>query len=390
MVRARENEPAGWTPLLSVVLLMTVGTFMAQPFIMVTLADVKHLSSVQAGSVMATLLIVQQAAPLLVGGLGERFGYRRLIMLGLLLRALGYGSLALTGSLPALLAAAALAGLGGAFYHTLIGAFFIDRPGEARRVAVTWLNQLANLGAILGPLLGSLLIQRGSTCVLLVAAAILILGAILLASVTNFADQAERPPRRQGLLIVLRDHRFLAFSLIMTSFWILFTQLSVAFPLAATAVGGQAAAGYVWLVNGGSCFVAMFALRSIFKSLRPGALIRLGLLVMASGMALMPLLPAGLFWTFSCVVVCAIGETMILPAVDLALGDYSDSSGQRGSYYGVYELSFALGGGIGSLLGSTFLLTGDGPELWAILAAIGLVGALALRVGDRRLSPARA
>lgn len=388
MAQAQRNETGGWTPLLGVVLLMTVGTFMAQPFIMITLVDAKHLSSVAAGAVMATLLIVQQVAPLLAGNLGERFGYRRMIMLGLLLRACGYGGLALMGNLPALLAGAALAGLGGAFYHTLIGAFFIDRPGKARRIAVTWLNQLSNLGAIMGPLLGSLLIQRGPPNILLWAAAILVLGAILLAAGTNFSGQSMRQNGQQTLLLVLRDRRFLAFSLIMASFWVLFTQLSVAFPLAAAAIGGEAAAGHVWLTNGASCFVAMFALRPLFRRLHPRMLIRLGLLVMASGMALMPFGPPSLAWTLGCVVICAIGETMILPAVDLMLGEYSDRSGLRGSYYGVYELSFALGGAIGSFLGSTLILAHNGPHLWAILAAIGVLGALTLKVGERRLAPA--
>ena len=74
----------------------------------------------------------------LVGGtLADRLGYKPLIVAGCVLRTVGFATLGLVDSLPALLAASAATGLAGALFNPAVRAYLAARrrgaPGRGVR-----------------------------------------------------------------------------------------------------------------------------------------------------------------------------------------------------------------------------------------------------------------
>ena len=94
----------------------------------------------------------------LVGGtLADRLGYKPLIVAGCVLRTVGFATLGLVDSLPALLAASAATGLAGALFNPAVRAYLAADAGERRVEAFALFNVFYQAGILLGPLVGMLL-----------------------------------------------------------------------------------------------------------------------------------------------------------------------------------------------------------------------------------------
>lgn len=113
------------------------------------------------GSIYTALFLGALASQVVAGPLGDRFGQRPVLAVGVVLMALGAAGLTLTPVLPLTLALAVLAGLGhGAI--DLGGNVMIANLFARRSVtALNLLNLFYGVGAFGGPALVSLLLKRG-------------------------------------------------------------------------------------------------------------------------------------------------------------------------------------------------------------------------------------
>ena len=92
------------------------------------------------------------------GALADRLGHRRAIATGVLVRAVGFGLFAVVDSVPGLVVASILAGLGGSLFHPASYAAYSLLAGARNRVTVYSLREiLSNLGFVIGPVVGGLL-----------------------------------------------------------------------------------------------------------------------------------------------------------------------------------------------------------------------------------------
>lgn len=109
-----------------------------------------------------TAYSVTFAALLMTGAaLGDRFGRRRMLVVGLLIFAVGSAAAALSGSVGALIAARVVQGVGGALILplslTVVTAAF---PPERRAAAIGVLEGITGLAVIAGPVLGGVIAQE--------------------------------------------------------------------------------------------------------------------------------------------------------------------------------------------------------------------------------------
>lgn len=129
----------------------------------------------------------------LFGGLlADRWGARRAILAGCLVRIAGYATLAAASDFTLFLLGAVLTGAGGALFSPALESQLshADRahadetegraPGKGRRSVFVWLAITGEMGALAGPLLGAALLGWGFDAALAAGIAIFVAVTVLL------------------------------------------------------------------------------------------------------------------------------------------------------------------------------------------------------------------
>jgi MFS family permease len=109
--------------------------------------------------VVLSYLITMTALAVYAGRLGDRFGKRRLLFIGLALFALSSALCAVTPNLPLLLAGRALQGASGALLNALSLALVVDVVGSGRAGGgVGFVSSASAFGTMVGPTVGAFVI----------------------------------------------------------------------------------------------------------------------------------------------------------------------------------------------------------------------------------------
>lgn len=376
--------------LLAGVLLFHVGWYILLPFFAVLFTSRRGLTPGQAGLLLAVQSFTLLAGSLVGGWLADRVGRRAAMVGGLVARAAGLWGLGLFTSMPPLLGAVALAGLGGGLYGPAAKAGIAEQAtDENRTTAFAARGIAANIGVSLGPLLGALLLG-GPISLLFGTAAALHLG---LAAITwafyREGEQVEEGPR-SSVLAVLGDRRYLTFSLVTVAAWALFAQLSISVPLYAREVLGlESSIGLLWTFTSLTVILIQFTVtRFATARFSPMAAMGLGAALLGVGLGLVSLVSSfgGLL---AAVLVFILGEMLLMPTADSAVSSFA-SPEALGSYFGIATVAWGLGEGLGNLAGGSLmqyaLASGRLWLPWALYAATGLgVGALYLAIRERRV-----
>src|SRR5579884_2427100 len=121
-------------------------------------------ASIQALEWTVSAYVLAYAVFLLTGAaLGDRFGRKRMFMVGVSLFTLSSASAALAPTSGALIAARALQGIGAAIVTPLTLTLLADAfPPERRGVALGIWSGISGIAVALGPLVGSAVTQAGS------------------------------------------------------------------------------------------------------------------------------------------------------------------------------------------------------------------------------------
>jgi EmrB/QacA subfamily drug resistance transporter len=126
-----------------------------------TLARVLHASTSDLQWITDGYTLTFAALLVMAGALGDRFGRRNALLLGLVIFATGSASAALSGDSSLLIAARALMGVGAAFVMpatlSILTAVF---PAKERAGAISAWSAIAGVGIVVGPTLGGLLLAH--------------------------------------------------------------------------------------------------------------------------------------------------------------------------------------------------------------------------------------
>lgn len=163
-VRAALTSEAA--PILISELLFNFGFFAVVPFIALSLSNDFGVGAAVIGLVLGLRTFGQRGMFLVGGALADRFGARSVILIGVVIRVAGFLSLTFSLVLAQpifwlFVAGTFLTGLGGAFFgpgfQMIIAAADIKKP---RRITLfAWLTVVSEVGSVLGPIAGSLLID---------------------------------------------------------------------------------------------------------------------------------------------------------------------------------------------------------------------------------------
>jgi MFS family permease len=187
-----------------------------EPQLVFYLYDVYGWSTVQFGAVVGTyglFLVLGQAT---LGQLSDRHGRKPIIITGVALNATLYFGLIYFSDFYAILAATAVAGLGGSLLGPAIGAFFLDITTEQYRSRVVGIKESSYaLGGVAGPLLvviatrftdahGVFFIAGGLTILAMILALILLKEPHALRRVEPYLDSESPHQRSQAAQASLR------------------------------------------------------------------------------------------------------------------------------------------------------------------------------------------
>lgn len=333
------------------------------------------------GSLYAGLQFI--SGPVL-GGLGDRYGRRPILLFCLFGTALAYLLLGLATTLSLLLLAIVLDGLTGANLATA-QAYIADSTGPDERArGMGILGAAFGLGMICGPALGGLLSLHSLHTPALVAAAIAFanVGFGLLA-----LPESLPPERRTHQPLMLNPMRYLTHvfqitnvrGLLATIFALnlAFAGLQSNFPVfSAVRFGWNATTNALFYAFVGLCAVLTqgVLLRSMQPRLGEQRMVLIGITLMAINLALMALTSVG-WLLFPIVGLIALGSGLAIPALSSLLSQRAapHQQGQiMGGQQAVLSLTMLCGP---SIAGVAFDTIGVGAPYWlgSLFAAFALV-----------------
>ena len=382
----------GAVVMLVITFLMWGGFFMVIPLISIRYVDDLGWSAGAIGLVLAIRQLTQQGLTVFGGALADRFGAKGLIVVGMFIRAVSFSALALASTYPLLMVSALLAAIGGALFDSPSSAAMValTRPDERNRYFAV-LGVVRNLGMSLGPLAGALLLRIDFAFVALAAAGcFFVAAAVTLLLLPPVRVATERDELLAGILLALRDRRFMAFNVLLMGYWFMWVQMTISLPLAARALAGTAdAVSWLYALNAGMGIVLQYpVVRIAERWLRPLPVLLIGIALMALGLGSVALASTtGLL--LASVAIFSFGALLAAPGQQTVAAELANPTA-LGSYFGVSALALALGGGIGNYAGGSLYSLGyhiGAPALpWLVCLAVGISSAIGLALLDRHLT----
>jgi MFS family permease len=387
---------------------INLGFYMLMPYLAQHLSGTLGLAGWLVGLVLGVRNFSQQGMFLIGGTLADRLGYKPLIVVGCVLRTMGFAALGLVDSVPALLAASAATGFAGALFNPAVRAYLAADAGERRVEAFALFNVFYQAGILLGPLVGMLLTGVDFRVTCLVAATIFALLSVvqIRALPARRAEQAADAAAGTSESVLsqwrsmVRNRAFLLFATAMIGSYVLSFQVYLALPLEVRRLGGEGESGTIavallFAASGLATVLGQTRVTAWCKRrLAPGQALARGLLSM--GLAFVPLLAA----TAAPVPDAGPGRWLLaavpptLAALLLALGTMiaypfeMDTivrlSGNRlvATHYGLYNTICGVGITVGNLLTGAALdaarSAGMSALPWLALLVLGVACAGAL------------
>lgn len=372
MIPAPSTTQRGASVLLSTQLVFNIGFYAVVPFLALVMSEDLGLGAAAIGVVLGVRTFSQQGLFLLGGVLADRWGPRRSILSGCVLRAAGYCGLAAADSFWPFLLGAVLTGMGGALFSPavegLVGA--LDRAraadGNRRRSLFAWLVLFGEVGAVTGPLVGTGLLPLGFPIVAGSAACLfLTVGVVLwLIMPRGLPTTAPSPRAAAGVhdtWACLRERRFLAFCAFFGINLLAYNQLYFTLPLELQQSGaGAGLLGMLFTIASILTIALQLPASSVAARMGTVAALRAGFSCIAvafllitllgtTGMHLVPGLPAAT-GPVCLVVLLSLGRMLVGPA---GLQQVQGFAGARplGAYYGL----LASCGGLAVVCGNTLI-----------------------------------
>lgn len=213
-------------------LLGNLGFYLLVPYLATYVTGSLGLGFAIAGLVLGVRNLSHQGLFLIGGTATDRLGPRVMILAGTTLRAIGFGLFVIAESLPVLLVAAVLSGVAGALFNPAVRTYISLEAGPERRVdAFALFTVFGQCGALLGPVLGLILVAIDFRLSAAVSAAVFAMLALVQARLL-----AHRPPASSDASVLgdwgtaLKDRKFLAFTLALSGLYALQNQLYFVVP----------------------------------------------------------------------------------------------------------------------------------------------------------------
>lgn len=353
--------------------LSSLAFFSAAPYLTLYLSAAGHLNPATAGAAVGSIALVSGGGGVLGGYLIDRFGAVRLMRLSVVLYSALYLLLALTRSVPLMVAAVVLMGVARLSLEPsvkkLMSATAGDDPGRTfRRRYVT-----IAIAAIIGPVIGGALYYAGKTTFFLVPAGTLaVYWLFVMTAGRRLAPYDAAAGAGGGPLRTAAAFRDRTLLLVVAGGLVMFTvfsQFDSAVPLLMReTIGHRAVVFYSALLIADAVLGITFQKPVIWLARRWGRrnLMALGCACFAAGFLLFAFVGVSLAFLVPGVLAFSAGEAILIPIPDIMLHEIAPPD-LKATYYGLGESRY-LGFFLGPVIGGAFLQAGH--AIFGIQAAV--------------------
>ena len=400
--------PAPLRLLIGTQLAFNVGFYLVVPFLAAHLSDDLHLAGWIIGVVLGLRTFSQQGMFFVGGAIADRFGIKRSIVAGCLIRIGGFLMLGLTTHLAGIVAGVVLVGLAAALFSPATESAIVawgrdvERGGGPCLQEIVGLESMSSkLGSVLGPVLGGVLLVVPFTVTCLIAGGVFVV--ILLAQIVWLpagAASGVSAPVLASLGSVLGNRPFLVFAAIHSTYLLAYNQLYLAVPVELRRIGAPSAS-ITWMFALAAVLTITCQLPVTHRALRWGqaTALRRGYLALSACFLVVavaaPHAPLPGLFAFAPVVAMVVllhlGQMLVLPTAREVVAGLSG-----GRHLGTHLGFLSSAGGLAVLIGSTAagqlldLAASPAPPAWipwAFLAALPAASALAVAVFSRHHLP---
>lgn len=374
--RIKQISPALWILFLNS-FTMAVGFFMLIPLLAVYLLDHLLLSATLVGLIVGVRSFCQQGLMIFGGFISDRLSYKQIICLGVFIRSIGFITFGFVDTIPGLLIAAILSGLGGAFFHPSSYAYYTALSTEENRATVFAVREmLSNVGFIFGPVFGAFLLGFHFQWVCLAAGFMFLV--VFLISYFGLPQHTSKDKKSVAFLEnikgILSNKRYVKFCLMMIFVWFLVVQLYIAVPvklqslmLTEVNIGLIYSSGALLIV-----FLQVPLIKYVSSRFTSTHLIGFGNLCVTIGLLCMGLTNS-LLGIYIAVIIFTFGQMFVQPLMSKEIADIAPQAAIA-SYYGFNGLALAFGGLLGNLVGGLLYDLGRTINMsipWIFFAIVG-------------------
>ncbi|HPK04757.1 MAG TPA: MFS transporter [Bacteroidales bacterium] len=374
-------------------------------------------SKESVGVIKSTITPLLYLLPILSGAIADRFGYRKVLMFAFVIMSLGYFLTSTVTSYSLVFLSLTLMAVGAGFFKPIISGTIARETDESNStLGFGIFYWTINLGAFIFPLILVPYLKGISWSYIFIMAAVGT-GWLLILNIFVYKE----PPRPKstksivevlkGVVLVLKDYRFVIMIVIYSMFWILYFQMfdtvlwylkehidmSPVNKVVNSFLGifvnepsWKFDAEHVTVINAGTIILLQLIISSIVKNTRALPTMIAGIALGTIGMGILAISTHA--WVFLAgIVIFSIGEMTAHPKFISYVGLIAPAD-KKALYLGYSFLYGVIGSAIGGILGATmYVYFVDGLNrpglLWFIFSLIGVATIIGLMLYNKFLAP---
>ena len=316
------------------------------------------------------------------GALTDRFGRKGIIIFSLTASSFSTLLMGFVNEFQFFLIVAFISGIftdvGGPAYE----AVFMDMLPEEKRASGFGIRRVAfNLAVVIGPVIGGFVAARSYLALFIIDAIISGIVALMVFLLIPETKPATREGEEQestaqifaGYFRVLRDGRFMAFTLVCMLTWLVYMNMNTTLGVYLRDRHGIPESGYGWIISINAAMVVLmqFPISRRIEKNPPMLMMALGAFFIAAGLALYGFVET--FWLFAvAIAVLTIGEMVTVPIANAVVASFAPEE-MRGRYNFIYGSSWGISFAVGPYLAGIVMDQYDPNWLWYACGIVGMV-----------------
>lgn len=373
----------------------SIGQGLIFPFFALYVRKKFGLSMMGVGYTFAAFILPSILSQSIGGHLADKFGRKIIMLISLLLSSLfllGYG---FVETITLWIFLTILDGLFGPMYNPAGNAMIADIVDSSKRLqAYGLLRIIHNLGIVIGPVIGGLLIAKISYLILFIIAAIT---SFFYFFVILFFIKETKPEKQEvykeqlvtssnkgsnsnllseGYKKIINDRIFIFFCLVTILVSVVYSQMTTTFPVYMNENFGilEDKYGLIMALNASMVVLLQYPITRIISKYKKTVIMALGAFLYALGFGSIGLSNSFLLFALN-MAILTVGEMVIIPVNTSFVADISPED-MRGRYMGVLGIANMLGWGIGPIIGGFFIDKIGGNFIWLIIFILGLISSV--------------